>query len=392
MVNQARPIAAGFSASMDAIHDVGADEMALIDRTARGRESPVTQLCRQILAIIRSGADGEIRSGWPEGSAWLLRRLPFRLALGGNAGQAANVLSVLGVPCLLALSRRTERVLAALGGHVSLATPQGGVAPATEAAVTEHIDLLYHVIEFQSGTSLPDGSVVPRSGRVVVRFEQGGLSLDENFAAVVSTRAPYMGAGLISGLCKTEVAQAPATVSWVSRHARRWRANGLDRLHLELAHHPAEWFLPWLVDALAPVIDSVGMNEAELRLLAGSGKNPAACAADIGERYKVGRVMVHSDRWALVATRADPAQERMPLLTAALVAGARASAGYPVRPCSLSSDALLMQDDDLPAADVPRGWSAVVVPTLWLARPRATIGLGDTFCAGALLAFSASGR
>lgn len=376
----------GFSIAVDAIHRLGADELAAIDTTAGG-SGPAAELCRRILAAAAAGEDREILPQWAEGSQWLLGRLPAAFRVGGNAGQAANVLSALGARSLLAVTRRSARQLSLLGEQVLVAEPHGQLVSASEARIRDELDAApYHFLEFQADTPLPGGGLVPRSGRIVVRFDHRGLAQDEYFARAAQQLAPDAGAGLVSGLSKLTPAQFGPAIEWVAHHAGVWRDSGLPSLHLELAHYPQRGYLARMLDALRPYLTSLGMNEAELGELTGGVNGPAERAAEVAQRYQLNRVTVHADRWALTVTRGDPSFEQSVLLTAALVAGARAAAGEPVSPDGLPKGAQLLDSDELPAVGTHDQWRGVVVPTLWQRRPTGTIGLGDTFCAATLLA------
>jgi ADP-dependent phosphofructokinase/glucokinase len=82
----------------------------------------------------------------------------------------------------------------------------------------------------------------------------------------------------------------------------------------------------------------------------------------------------------------DPSPVRQ-LLGGNLLAAARARVGRPTDQLEPSPGAEFT--DDRPADErMSRSWSATSVPTPYLRRPAATIGLGDTFVAGLLLAES----
>jgi len=75
------------------------------------------------------------------------------------------------------------------------------------------------------------------------------------------------------------------------------------------------------------------------------------------------------------------------LLAGSVMAAARALAGAPSS--DLTPPAEAEYTDDLPASgDLGDGWQATSVASPHLRRPSATIGLGDTFVAGLLLAES----
>jgi ADP-dependent phosphofructokinase/glucokinase len=122
-------------------------------------------------------------------------------------------------------------------------------------------------------------------------------------------------------------------------------------------------------------------------MLTGARGDPRSLAHEAALHYRVPRVIVHADDWALAVHRGDPRQAAGVLLAGNLVASARARAGQPA--ASLSPAAGASYTDDLPPGGVlAGGWQVTSVPAPYLAQPAGTIGLGDTFTAGLLLAES----
>ena len=129
---------------------------------------------------------------------------------------------------------------------------------------------------------------------------------------------------------------------------------------------------------------SLGLSLVELPGLHPSA-DPVHAAHAIAERHGLRRVCVHADEWSLSVHRDEPDRQVTALRTANLLAAARARAGAPTADLTVSPAATFATD--LPTGGRLRdGWRADVVPTPYLARPAATVGLGDTFVAGLLLA------
>ncbi len=101
------------------------------------------------------------------------------------------------------------------------------------------------------------------------------------------------------------------------------------------------------------------------------------------------RVIVHADDWALAVRRGNPQQQERILLAGNAFAAARARDGQPAVVLDPAEDA--NYTDDLPRSGaLGDGWLSTCVPAPYLRRPTSTIGLGDTFTAGVLLADSLS--
>ena len=87
--------------------------------------------------------------------------------------------------------------------------------------------------------------------------------------------------------------------------------------------------------------------------------------------------------------RSDPKHQESVLLAGNAFAAARARNGEPTAALDPAEDAIYT--DDLPPSDaLDDRWQATCVPAPHLRRPAGTIGLGDTFTAGVLLAESLS--
>ncbi|HEX3732652.1 MAG TPA: ADP-dependent glucokinase/phosphofructokinase [Mycobacteriales bacterium] len=388
LVARSRLTLLGFSVAVDAIHALDAGHIAAIHDAASGASGRTRELFAAVWPLLSAGRDGEVWCDWPDASPQLTGLFPTSLRVGGNAGQAANVLSALGVQSLLALTDRRPAQLATLGANVRIAEPDGRLVPPADVTPTSGPGRpLHHVLEFRSGTPLPGGSgAIPRSGRVILRLSHDGPAYDEHFAAAARVLSGGAGTGLVTGLNKVPPADVDHAYAWCVQRAREWRRAGVRFVHHELSTYPHQ---ARTVAALTPVVNSLGLSQSELVSFAGLPADPAEAAGEVLERYGLDRVSVHGDRWALTVSRADPELERQALLVGCLVAAARAESGAPAMPNGIPPAAQLLDTARLPPPLRRRGLAGVCVPTLWLARPAATVGLGDSFVAGTLLTLGA---
>lgn len=133
------------------------------------------------------------------------------------------------------------------------------------------------------------------------------------------------------------------------------------------------------------VVTSLGASLAELRRLGANDQDPVAFARDLAEGLELSRVLVHADHWSMSVHRGDRSRERDMVLAGNLVAASRARTGTPTPVLSVHSHSTFT--DDRPASRaLGGGWYVECVPTPHLARPRTTVGLGDSFVAGSILA------
>lgn len=346
-------------------------------------EPEAAGFARTLLARARSGIGGEISVAWPDGPAWLAARVPVRYSLGGTGPHAAWALSVLGAPALLCLGDRSAHMLAHVPPRVLLAG-DGALLPAHSVRAQGNRRPEIFIFEFTAG--LPTGSIVPeRSSRIIVRFHNPGLEQDHAFDETSRDLAPTAGAALIAGFNAVPAGALDSEIARAAALARSWREAALETLHLELAGYDSVDLLDKVLAGFRGVITSIGMSCSELNAIERIEIGPADAMMRLGERLDCERVCVHADHWAASVTRREPEREREALLTGCLLASGRAAAGLPVRPESLDPSARF-HPLPFPAYSPHGEWVFVACAAPYLAQPATTLGLGDTFTAGCLLA------
>jgi ADP-dependent phosphofructokinase/glucokinase len=376
----ARPLLAGFNTCVDHLHHLTTERLDALDDLARsGPEGPAGALTAEVMHRIGAGGDGEVFVPAPELAPLLGRLLgpPACTQVGGTGTQAAWALAMLGAPAVIALADRSREQLAVVHEAIGLAAPGGvvpakGVAPAGTPPKPPHL-----ILEYTAGTPWR-GGVVPRSSRIIVRLAADGVERDTAFAGLP---VGDVGAGLVSGLNGIDDGDEESR-RWLTGVVRGWRDGGLPLIHLELAEYPTPELLAAAARGYGGLAHSLGLSLAELDILHG-GPDPATAARDLARRWGYDRVVVHADTWSLAVHRGMPSGTA--LRTGNLLAAARARHGAPA--AGLSPDPAAVYSDDLPPGGrLGDGWWADVAPAPYLARPAATIGLGDTFVAGLLLA------
>ena len=376
----------GFSACVDAVYTVDARVLEMLTHAA-GRDSArlETAFARVILERISAARGGELFRQWDDGPVWAENLLgpPSRLQVGGTGPQAAWTLAVLDAPSVVALRDRSPDQLSALHHAIGVCGPDGIAVAADVAAASAATKPRHYILEFTAGTRWSAG-VVARSTRIILRFAHDGIERDEAFAQLTPRLASTAGAGLVSGLNGLGPGQE-TDEDWVVDLARRWRTSGLPLIHLELAEYPVDRQLADVCKRYAGVASSIGMSLSELRALTSSNADPVELGLGVAQLGSVDRVCIHADTWSLSVHRHDPSVEVRMLLAGNLLAASRAAHGVPSAELDVHPLATY-------AADVPRsgelggGWRVDCVPSPYLYQPRSTVGLGDTFVAGTLLA------
>lgn len=387
----ARLVFTGASACVDAIFPVGPERLA---RLMEPNPDPVgAGLLDRILDRIVHGRGGELLTRWPAGPAWVSGLLgePDRYQVGGTGPQASWALATLGARSVLALADRSAEQLAVIEPR-ALICAAGTVVPAGSVTPRGTPSKLPHcILEFTAGVAHRD-LTISRSSRIILRFGDEPVERDEEYLALTPELAPGAGAGLVSGLNGLgDDDHDHAERAWVLALTRAWSQAGLPAIHHELAEFSSVGRLREAAEL--GTVTSVGLSLSELFMLAGARGDPRLLARDVARRCGAARVIVHADDWALAVyrgdcgRRGDPGHQASVLLAGNALAAARARAGQPSAVLTPSPDAIYTADRPADSA-LGEGWHAICVPAPYLRRPASTVGLGDTFVAGVLLAES----
>ena len=379
----ARLIFTGTSACVDAIFRIDTGRLARL--LARPGPERGSQLVTRVLSRITQGRGGELVTRWPGGPAWIVGLLgqPDRHQVGGTGPQASWALATIGARSVLALADRSAEQLAVIDPRAGVCADGAIVAAGSLTPSGEPSKLPHCILEFTAGTAHA-GVTIPRSSRIILRFGDEPIERDEQYQAVTTGLAAGAGAGLVSGLNGLRDDDG-AERDWARELARAWSAAGLAMIHHELGEYPSRRRLQEA--AALGTATSLGMSLSELFMLAGPRGDPRPLACDAALRYGVARVIVHADDWALAVHRGDPRHEADVLLAGNVVAAARARAGQPASVLDAAAEASYTTDLP-PDGALADGWQATCVPAPYLPHPAGTVGLGDTFTAGILLAES----
>jgi len=384
----ARPVLTVSNACVDAVFHVDAVRLSRLTaaaRTARDSDGRGAELVSRVLDRISDGRGGELLARWPDGPAWITAVLgpPNRYQAGGTGPQASWTLATVGATSVLALADRSAEQLAVLDLRTGLCAdgqvvPVGSLVPSGTPTKLPH-----SILEFTAGTKCGTLSV-PRSSRIILRFGDEPIERDEQFFHLAPKLAAGAGAGLLSGL-NSLAEDDSRDRDWLAALARAWARAGLAVIHHELAEFPTPARLRQAA-RLAPAT-SLGLSLSELFTLTGRRGDPRLLAQQVASQYGMRRVIVHADHWALAVHRADSRHIERVLLAGNAFAAARARHGQPTANLDPAEDA--SYTEDLPQSGaLGDGWQTICVPVPHLRRPAGTIGLGDTFSAGALLAES----
>lgn len=392
LVRSAPPIATGFSVCNDHICAVGEREYASIVAAHDDPDPEVRDLARWLQDRIASGRGGEVLAE-RRGFDWVVDTFEGTPTMGGTGAQVARVLASLGAPSVLALTDRTAAQLNTMDEGLRVVGDDAQLhAPSEIAPSGERPNDPIFVFQFTQGVTLREATadaeaiVTRRSTRIILRAPARTLDLDDAFAAYVESHG--LTTLLLSGFQTAEPASVAPTRAWFDERFA-WLEGRPRLVHFEIAEYESHEHARAAVVGLTGLANSLGMSLSELDQLA-SVSDPIDAAVALAGELGVDRLSVHADDFAFVVTTGDPALEEKALLAGCLLAATRAVTGTSMLPRQMPPGTTLAP---LPASmrresPDPR-YRIVAVPSPYTPSPRVTLGLGDTFVAGMLLALAA---
>jgi ADP-dependent phosphofructokinase/glucokinase len=387
---EARPVLLSTTVDVDYIYAMTSRRLEALRRGYFSPDGVAAGVSVGVDRLLSEERDGELFWDWPDGLAWLTEALgpEDRVQVGGSGPQAAWALDELGAPAIMALESRSGEQLAVLARNVLVCEDRGLVPVGDLRADPGAAPVRHAILEFAHGTQ-PMARPVGRAHRIILRFSPVAFERDEQFLSMQPELGPNAGASMLAGL-NGLAGSDEASLSWVKRVLTVWGESGPAVRHLELGDTSYETDLTSVVANLRGLYSSLGLSLSELRTFWGYSGDVGAKALGLARDLGCS-VVVHADRWSLAVHRTDADLVVRRLMTGNLLASARAAQGAPssdVAPVSYAS-----YEDDIPESQpLDEGWRIDCVPTPFVVEPASTIGLGDTFAAGLLLAAAVEGN
>lgn len=363
---------------------------------------------------------------------WMVENIGYdRLQMGGQGGIVANALAAAGVSKVYAHTNSLPKLQAGqflkLKNLVSF-DENGKEKQACLIDRKKDVPLIHWILEFDKGDKLIiDGHevVCPKSNRFIATYDPLNLNLVKDNAFVRFSETHPIDYIILSGFhaltsnnrgCELIEGVLPLVKSW-----KKLNPQGI--VHLEIASTQDIAVRSDIVNKIAPLVDSIGLNEREtidaLQVI-GEEKFAAECEANTDSAHMLEaiyrikketccpRVQLHM--FGLYMTLQDkefrikPQENLRGMCLAAVAAAGKASLGKVEKPEDfvvrkdtpvndealnvLKKAAAYAEDEKLEEDGIAdfRGYDLIAIPTILVPKPVTLVGMGDTISSISLVA------
>lgn len=362
---------------------------------------------------------------------WLVDNIGYdRLQMGGQGGIVANVLAVTGIKKVYAHASSLPKLQAnqflALDNLYSF-DESGLEKPAHIIDRSKDIPLTHWIIEFDKDDSFDvEGHNIkcPKSNRFIATYDPLNINLVKDTFFVKKALETPMDFIMLSGFhALTEKKKGLELVEQSVPFIEQWKEKSKDGiLHLEIASTQDISVRKAIVEQIAPLVDSIGVNEREtIDILEVIEHKELAEKIDkdthsvnlftgimaIKEYIKCPRIQLHM--FGLYLTVQDkgfhitPEKNRQGMALAATVAASKAGTGHlntkenllwafgkevdDVGLAELSDLANYLGDKNIIHSGIGcfNGFDIIAVPTIIIDKPKTLVGMGDTISSVSLI-------
>lgn len=282
-VKQIRSATTAFNTNIDAVLKISGTEISKLAAQTNLTENEFLSagtnlntpkdVVRGILKCFAAGIAEEWVTDNREIYQWMSENLGYdRLQMGGQGGIVANALAVLGV----------QKVFVHTNSHPELQARQflnlpnlfavdenGKIQPAAQINRSADTPLIHWIIEFDRGDCAEcfgKKIICPKSNRFIATYDPANMDLVINDGFVRHLNESSYDYLILSGYHNLTSARNGVTLVKNSVPLlKEWKRNNPDGIvHLELASTQDKAVRRAIIENIAPLADSVGLNEREL--------------------------------------------------------------------------------------------------------------------------------
>ncbi len=442
-MKEVRAAATAFNANVDAVLKISGKKLQeLIEKTGLNwdslnniEESKLLQPADVIKGVFKCFSRGIAEEWLTEDKAiydWMVDNIGYdRLQMGGQGGIVANALAAAGVSKVYAHTNSLPKLQAEqflkLDNLVSF-DENGVEKPACLINRGQDIPLIHWILEFDKGDELTVGGhkiVCPKSNRFIATYDPLNLNLVKDDAFVRFSETHPIDFIVLSGFhALTANKGGCALIEDVLPLIKSWKkVNPQGIVHLEAASTQDIAVRKAIVSQIAPLVDSIGLNEREtidVLQVIDEEKFAAECEENTDSAHmleavfrikeKVGCSRIQLHMFGLYMTLQDkgfrikPQENLRGMCLAAVAAAGKASLGRVEKPEDfvvrkdtpvndealniLKKAAVYAGDEKLEEDGIAdfRGYDLIAVPTILVPKPVTLVGMGDTISSISLLA------
>lgn len=440
-IKSVKRVATAFNTNIDAVIKISGSKI-----TELAKQAGITAENVQGEAKINNGADAvrgiikcftqgiaeEWLCGEIEAFNWLQSNIGYdRLQMGGQGGIVANAMAVLGVQNVYVHTASHPKLQAEqflnLENLLAAADKNGNMMKAYEVNRENDLPLIHWIIEFDAGDKTIIGNktyVCPKSNRFIATYDPANMLLkkDEGFLHNLERNGfDYMILSGYHGLTGENggVEKVKETVPLI----KKWKADNPQAIiHLELASTQDISVRTAIIEYIAPLADSMGLNEREaLDALEVADKvrfdevqkdvfdapHLFDILLKIKEKCRTPRVQLHF--FGMYLTLQDkefkirPIQNMRGMMLAATVAATKAGTGSidaydkllwahgkdvsdrgleELKKLASSLGRPVLAENGI--CDLPK-YEVIAVPTILVEKPLTLVGMGDTISSVSLI-------
>jgi len=307
----------------------------------------------ELRLIMRRGAQKEIRIS-DTTACWLEQVVGSDYFLmGGQAGNAANAASSLGVTSLVHTNYKSRALLSRFDSSSRVLIAQGDSFRPASCFAEKKPQATHYILEFEKGDVFYK-KPIPHSNRFIASFDPQELQVDPDFSRAIRSEIKSISKAFIGGF---HLLREPESLAQFIREIESWKKQNPElKIHFESGEYINKDVMREAVSELFPLIDSIGMNKSEFKSF---GLSLSSLSR------KVPEIIVHEPRSIIL--KPDNKARRLAVRFGQLAASFRAKTG------KLPS---FKEIDDY----------AKTKGSLFTAKPKSTVGLGDTFASAYFMA------
>lgn len=285
-------ILCGYNANIDAINKVVGARMAEMAGTYKekiaevmldppGTISSVPDFFAGLFICMKDGTGAEWMVRNTEVFKWLRDNFleSSFLRMGGNMGIMANVLSELGASRVVPNVANPSELQMSFFSKKAIFIPDCRELKVNGCEGSDGKELIHFVFDFKKGerfTFLGKDISIPRENRFIATFDPLNFELyiDGNFASYAIEHINETDGALISGyhMLRENYPDGSSYAEKLNRsleQLKQWKAlNSKLHIHAEFGHFSSEKMAYDVFNSLFPYVDSMGLNEDELAMLA----------------------------------------------------------------------------------------------------------------------------